>query len=78
MREILNQRLKDPRNRAEAEAIYPLPDGVYEEEPDPIVCGQCGAEIPELGSFPENWEWGEDENLCPACKEAGKEVENAI
>jgi len=67
-REILDCQLVNPQTPAETEVIYPLQNGFYEEEPDPIVCGQCGTEIPELGAFPENWEWGSYENLCPHCK----------
>jgi len=67
-REILNCRLVDPQTPAETEVIYPLQNGFYEEEPDPIVCGQCGVEVPEFGTFPKNWEWSGNENICPDCK----------
>jgi len=65
---IKDHRIVEPLNKAEQQTIYPVKDGVYEAEDDmPITCGRCGAEIPEIGVFPENWRWGSGEDLCPDC-----------
>jgi len=65
--EIKNHKIVEPKNKAEADVIYPVKDGFYKEENDPIDCTSCGITVPEIGIFPENWKWGAEGDLCPDC-----------
>jgi len=66
---IRDNRIVEPLSKIEYQTIYPVQDGIYEVEDDmPITCGRCGAEVPEIGWWPENWQWGNGEDLCPDCQ----------
>jgi len=65
--EIKNHRIVEPMNKAEVDVIYPVKDGFYENEEKVIMCVFCGLTIPDIGTFPENWVWGETADICPNC-----------
>jgi len=66
---IKDHRIVNPLTKTEYQTIYPVKEGIYKAEDDmPITCTRCGAKIPEIGMYPENWERNWIEELCPDCQ----------